>query len=71
MVGAFVPPRGAKRVIVGGEAASGAKAHMARVQARDQAETTRRWGLGLAIARTWTPVEEQALQNLVTPLPPK
>src|SRR2546427_12374856 len=39
------------------------------VKARDQAETTRRWGLVFAIARTWKTVEEQTLKNLVTHLP--
>jgi hypothetical protein len=71
MVGAFVPPRWAKLVIVGGDAASGSKANMDLVKARDKADTTRRWGFVLAIARTWKTVEEQSLKNLVTPIPHK
>jgi hypothetical protein len=42
---------------------------MAMVKARDTADTARRWGFGFAIARTWKPVEEQALNNLVTHVP--
>src|SRR4029450_4540800 len=66
-----VPPRWAKLVIVGGDAASGSKANMDLVKARDKADTTRRWGFVLAIARTWKTVEEQSLKNLVTPIPHK
>jgi len=69
MVGAFVPPSWAKLVIVGGDAASGSKANMAMVKARDKADTTRRWGFVCAIARTWKTVEEQSLKNLVTHVP--
>jgi hypothetical protein len=71
MVGAFVPPRWAKLVIVGGDAAYGSKANMDMVKARDQADTTRRWGFVLAIARTWKTVAEQSLTNLVTHVPHK
>ncbi len=71
MVGAFVPPRWAKLVIVGGEAAEGSKANMDRVKARDQADTPRRWGFVCAIARTWKTVEEQSLKNLVPHVPHK
>jgi hypothetical protein len=64
MGGACGPPRWAKRVSVGGEAASGAQARMARVTARDQADTTRRWGVVLASARPWKTVEEPSRKNL-------
>src|SRR5262249_13894975 len=70
-VEACVPPRWAKRVIVGGDAASGAKASMAMVKARDKADPVRRWGFVFAIARTWKTVEEQSLQNRVTHIPHK
>ncbi len=42
MVGVFVPPSWAKLVIVGGDAAYGAKANMAMVKAREKADTARR-----------------------------
>jgi hypothetical protein len=44
---------------------------MAMVKARDKADTTRRWGCGLAIARPWKTVEEQSSKNLVPHIPPK
>jgi hypothetical protein len=69
MGGALVPPRWATLVSGGGEAAEGAKANMAMVNDRDKTDTARRWGVVLAIARTWKTVEEQALKNLVPPLP--
>jgi hypothetical protein len=71
MVGAFVPPSWAKLVIVGGDASYGSKANMAMVQARDKADTARRWGFVFAIARTWKTVEEKSLKNLVTHVPHK
>jgi Transposase DDE domain len=71
MVGAFVPPSWAKLVIVGGDAAYGSKANMAMVQARDKADTARRWGFVFAIARTWKTVEEKSLKKLVTHVPHK
>ena len=71
MVGAFVPPSGAKLVIVGGDAASGSKANMDMVKARDKADTARRGGLVFAIARTWKTVEDKMLKNLVTHVPQK
>jgi hypothetical protein len=71
MVDAFVPPRWATLVIVGGDAASGSKANMAMVKARDKADTTRRWGFVCAIARTWKTVAEKSLKDLVTHLPHK
>src|SRR5919198_467127 len=69
MVGAFVPPRWAKLVIVGGDAAYGSKANMDMVKDRDKADTVRRWGFVFAIARTWKTVEEKTRKNLVTHLP--
>jgi hypothetical protein len=71
MVGEFVPPCWATRVIVGGDAAYGSKANMAMVKARDKADPVRRWGFVCAIARTWKTVEEPALKNLVTHIPHK
>src|SRR5215475_11960009 len=71
MVDAFVPPRWAKLVIVGGDAAYGSKANMDMVKARDKADTTRRWGLVLARARTWKTGEDKSIQNLVTHVPHK
>jgi hypothetical protein len=71
MVETFVPPRWATRVIVGGDAAYGAKATMAMVKARDKADPARCWGFVFAIARTWKTVEEQSLKNLVTHRPHK
>jgi Transposase DDE domain len=66
MVSAFVPPRWAKLVIVGGDAAYGSQAHRRMVQDRDKADGARRWGFVFAIARTWKTVEEKTLKNLVT-----
>ena len=62
MVEEFVPPRWAKLVIVGGDAAYGSKANMRMVQNRDKADTARRWGFVFAIARTWKTVEEKTLK---------
>jgi hypothetical protein len=47
MVGEFVPPRWAKLVIVGGDAAYGSKANMDMVKARAQADTAPPLGLCL------------------------
>jgi hypothetical protein len=69
MVGEFVPPPWAQLVIVGGDAAYGSQANMQRVQARDHADTARRWAFVFAIARTWKTVEEQTIKNLVTHVP--
>jgi hypothetical protein len=71
MVGEFVPPRWAKLVIVGGDAAYGSKANMDMVKARAQADTARRWGFVFAIARTWKTVEDKSIKNLVTHVPHK
>ena len=69
MVSEFIPPPWAKLVIVGGDAAYGAKANMQMVQARDHADTARRWACVFAIARTWKTVDEKTLKNLVTHVP--
>jgi hypothetical protein len=69
MVGAFVPPRWAKLVIVGGDAAYGSQANMRMVQDRDKADPVRRWGFVFAIARTWKTAEEKTIKNLVTNVP--
>jgi Transposase DDE domain len=71
MVGEFVPPRWAKLVIVGGDAAYGSKANMDMVKARAKADTARRWGFVFAIARTWKTVEDKSIKNLVTHVPHK
>jgi hypothetical protein len=69
MVGAFVPPRWAKVVIVGGDAAYGSQANIRMVQDRDKADPARRWGFVFAIARTWKTAEEKTIKNLVTHVP--
>jgi hypothetical protein len=69
MVGEVVPPSWAKLVMVGGDAAYGSKAYRRMVQDRDKADAARRWGLVLAIPRTWKTVEEKTLKNLVTHVP--
>jgi Transposase DDE domain len=71
MVGEFVPPRWAKLVIVGGDAAYGSKANIHMVQERDQADAACRWGFVFAIARTWKTVEGKSIKHLVTHLPRK
>src|SRR5438093_4655841 len=71
MVEACGPPRWAKRVIVGGDAAYGSTANRRMVQDRDKADAARRWAFVCAIARTWKTVEEQSLKHLVTHLPQK
>jgi hypothetical protein len=71
MVGAVVPPRWAKLVMVGGDAAYGSKANRAMIKDRDKADSARRWGFVFAIARTWKTVEDKTIKNLVTHLPQK
>jgi len=71
MVSEFVPPKWAKLIIVGGDAAYGSKANMAMVKARAKTDTARRWGFVFAIARTWKTVEEKSIKNLVTHIPHK
>ena len=69
MVGDFIPPAWAKRVIVEGDAAYGSQANRQMVQARDHADTARRWAFVFAIARTWKTVDEKTSKNLVTHMP--
>jgi hypothetical protein len=69
MVGNFIPPHWAKLVVVGGDAAYGSRANMQMVQARDHADTVRRWAFVFAIARTWKTVDEKTIKNLVTHVP--
>jgi hypothetical protein len=71
MVGRFVPPAWAKRVIVEGDAASGSQENIKMVQQRDIDDAARRWGFVFAIARTWKTVEDKAIKDLVTHLPRK
>jgi hypothetical protein len=71
MVTGFTPPKWAKLVIVGGDAAYGSKANMQMVKDRDQADTERRWGFVFAIARTWKTAQDKSLKDLVTHLPKK
>jgi hypothetical protein len=69
MVSHFVPPPWAKRVMVTGDAAYGSQEHRQMVLKRDADDPARRWGFGLAIARTWKTVEDKAIKDLVTHLP--
>jgi len=69
MVSEFIPPHWAKLVIVGGDAAYGSKANMQMVQARNHADTARRWAFVFAIARTWKTVDEKTIKNLVMHVP--
>jgi Transposase DDE domain len=71
MVGRFVPPSWAKRVIVEGDAAYGSQDNIKMVMKRDADDPARQWGFVFAIARTWKTVEEKALKDLVTHLPRK
>jgi Transposase DDE domain len=69
MVGRFVPPPWAKRVIVVGDAAYGSQDTIKMVMKRDADEPARRWGCVFALARTWKTVEEKAIKALVTHVP--
>ena len=69
MVDAFVPPLWAQLVVVGGDAAYGSQDNIRMVQARDHADTARRWAFVFASARTWKPVEDKTIKNLVTHVP--
>lgn len=71
MVGRFVPPSWAKRVIVEGDAAYGSQDNIKMVMKRDADDPARRWGFVFAIARTWNTVEDKAIKDLVTHLPRK
>jgi hypothetical protein len=69
MVGRFVPPSWAKRVIVEGDAAYGSQDTMKMVRQRDADDPARRWGFGCAIARTWQTVEAKTIKDLVRHVP--
>jgi hypothetical protein len=69
MVSEFVPPPWAKLVVVGGDAAYGSQDNIRLVQARDHADTARRWAFVFAIARTWKTVDDKTIKNLVTHVP--
>jgi hypothetical protein len=69
MVGRFVPPPWAKRVIVVGDAAYGSQDNSKMVMQRDTDDPARRWGFVFAMARTWKTVEDKAIKDLVTHLP--
>ena len=71
MVGHFVAPVWAKRVIVEGDAAYGSQANSKMVMQRDTEDPVRCWGFVFALARTWKTVEDKALKDLVTHLPRK
>jgi hypothetical protein len=65
----FQPPDWAKVVIVVGDAAFAAKDNMKLIQARDKADSQRRWGFVFAIARTWNMADGKSLRNLVKHTP--
>jgi hypothetical protein len=69
MVGRFVPPPWAKRVIVVGDAAYGSQDNIKMGRKRDADAPARRWGCVFAMARTWKTVEDKAIKDLVTHLP--
>lgn len=69
MVGDFIPPAWATRVIVAGDAASGSQDQRTMVLQRDADAPTRRWGFVCAMARTWKTVEGKALKDWVTHVP--
>ena len=69
MVGRFVPPPWAKRVIAEGDAAYGSQDNMKMVMQRAAADPARRWGFVFAMARTWKTIEDKAIKDLVTHLP--
>jgi hypothetical protein len=71
MVGRFVPPAWAKRVIVEGDAAYGSQDNIQMVMQRDADDPVRQWGFVFAMARTWKTVEDKAIKDLVTHLPRK
>jgi len=67
----FTPPTWAKLVIVGGDAAYGAKDNMKMVQRRDRMDPHRQWAFVFGIARTWKTEDGHSLKDLVTHLPHK
>jgi hypothetical protein len=71
MVGRFVPPPWATRVIVEGDAAYGSQENIKMVLQRAATDQARQWGFVFAMARTWKTVEDKAVKDLVTHLPRK
>jgi hypothetical protein len=69
MLSHFQPPDWAKVVIVLGDAAFASKDNMKLIQARDKADSKRRWGFVFAIARTWKMADGKSLRNLVKHTP--
>jgi len=69
MLSHFQPPDWAKVVMVIGDAAFAAKDNMKLIQARDKADSQRRWGFVFAIARTWNMADGKSLRNLVKHTP--
>jgi len=69
MLSHFQPPDWAKVVIVVGDAAFAAKDNMKLIQARDKADSQRRWGFVFSIARTWNMADGKSLRNLVKHTP--
>jgi hypothetical protein len=69
MLSHFQPPDWVKVVIVVGDAAFAAKDNMKLIQARDKADSQRRWGFVFAIARTWNMADGKSLRNLVKHTP--
>jgi hypothetical protein len=69
MLSHFQPPDWAKVVIIVGDAAFAAKDNMKLIQARDKADSQRRWGFVFAIARTWNMADGKSLRNLVKHTP--
>jgi hypothetical protein len=69
MLSHFQPPDWAKVVIVVADAAFAAKDNMKLIQARDKADSQRRWGFVFAIARTWNMADGKSLRNLVKHTP--
>jgi hypothetical protein len=66
LVGRFVPPSWAKRVLVEGAAAYGSQDQRKRVLQRDADAPARRWGLVCASARPWKTVAAKASKDWVT-----
>jgi len=69
MVEGVSPPAWATLVIVGGDAAYGAKENMKMVRRRDREDPSRRWGFVFGIARTWKTEAGKSLRDLVNHLP--
>lgn len=66
---AFTPPSWAELVIVAGDAADSSKATIKLVQQLDNTDRARAWYVVFAISRTWKPLDNQAVKDLVQHLP--